>query len=102
MNARYWLVKKIDDLGFAEAAKLVGITRQNLYLMKAKVSVPQMGTRRTIAEKMTAEGIVKDEWDVKLDFLACMVDMERQLAAVDKARSTTDNGPAHNADGSTT
>jgi len=101
-NARHWLMAKVEELGFSGAAKLIGISRQNLYLMRGKIAVPVSETRRTIAACMTSEGIVKDEWDVKLDFLTCMVDMERAVAAVDKARSTTDNGSAHNSDGSTT
>lgn len=102
MNARHWLMAKVEELGFSGTANLIGISRQNLYLMRGKIAVPVTETRRTIASCMTAEGIVKDEWDVKLDFLTCMVDMERAVAAVDNARSATDNGPAHNADGSTT
>jgi len=102
ITARDWLMAKVDELGFAEVGNLLGITRQNVYLMKAKATVPQSETRRTIAACMTAEGIVKDEWDVKIDFQTRVAEMERVITAVDKARSTTDNGPAHNADGSTT
>lgn len=102
MNARDWLMGKLDELGFAGVGKLLGVTRQNIYLMKAKATVPQSETRRAIAETMTSEGFQKDEWDVKIDFQTRVSEMERAIAAVDKARSATDNGPAHTSDGSTT
>jgi len=101
MNAKTWLIEKSANLGVTKFAELTGLTRPSVYQLRGQATIPQRKTCKLIAERMTADGIAKGAHEVQADF-AYMAGLMFNAMAVDNARSTTDNGPAHNADGSTT
>lgn len=101
MNAKKWLIEKSTELGVTKFAQWTGLTRASVYELRGQATVPQRKTCKLLAAAMTADGVEKGAHEVQADF-AYMAGLMFNAMDVDTARSTNENGPAHNADGSTT
>lgn len=101
MNAKKWLIEKSTELGVTKFSELTGLTRPSVYQLRGQATIPQRKTCKLIAAAMTADGINKGAHEVQGDF-AYMAGLMFNAMDVDKVRPATENGPAHNFDGSTT
>ena len=103
MNAKKWITTKAGEMGATALSKHLGICRQGVYDLRSTAAVPGFKIANLIAQAMIKDGHDTDKYKVRMDFQrAAEVLLRAQDAALDRLSAIDDNGPAHNADGSTT